>query len=226
MRVLIAIACASGLAFASTFGAERNYDVIGYSDDSKHVYFRKTTSEMFDNEEWLAVYDGTTTKMKKSVPVYRSCGDGDMECPKGSITKKVGEKTAAKIHATFGKPNASTLLAEKSKTGDELKDGFTQEFASATVNVRAETKIVGKLPEAIAHPWPTAQFEVKLTVTANGGTWIATQKIRVATIDNSDNAHVREWPVFGVQGLATAPDLRSVAIVFGHKPYVIKLTKS
>src|SRR5687768_1509707 len=220
MRILIALLVMVGTAHATHPGSSSTYALAGFTDDSKHVYFTKTNSFIMDTEEWLAVYDASTLKLKKSVPVFRECPSEDCT----AIARKVGDKTVAKLHASYTAPNAKTIAAAKAKIEEKaakaaVVKGLDQEFSAPNAQVKTTTKILGKLEDPNSDPGASAPFEVAVTVTANGGTYTGKTKLRVQTIDDIDNGNLQHWPLLAVQELAVAPDLRAVAIVFGRKPH-------
>lgn len=232
-RWLAAIACACvvmplGVALASHPGSFAGYVLLGFTADGKYAYFRKEVEQTLLEEHWLAVYDATTAKPKTSQPVFRDCGKGG-RCDRGQpISKKVGERTIAKLHAAHGAPSDKTMLAPRTaltwEAGiKEVKKGrLEQVFTGDGVEVVAVSKLRGKLPDPNNEP-PAIIFDLELTVTAGASRWTAKHVLRATTVDNADNGNNQEWPGLYVEALALAPDRRAAAFVFATKPHVVKL---
>src|SRR5262245_16107950 len=62
-----------GVAFATHPGSSTAYVVLGTSADGKSIYFTKKSESVDLAEEWTAVYDSATGKLKTSQPTYRNC---------------------------------------------------------------------------------------------------------------------------------------------------------
>jgi hypothetical protein len=236
---LVFVMATFGIAFATHPGSSSGYEMVGFSTDSKSVFFKKSSWSVMEREDWFAVWDAATGKQKTSQPVLRLCGPGgewekDATCERGDktapqIDQKTGDKTIAKIHATHGALAADSLLAQKAKVDDKkyLKEvtstGHVQVFTGKNVEVQVTTKLEGKkLPDLSDGNSKTVFFSLELTVTAGTDTWTAKTRVHGDPIEDLDNGNILLWSGLYVQGLAVAPDRKAVGFVFAGKPYVLQ----
>jgi len=225
-----------GVAFATHPGSSSGYAVLGFTADSKHVYFKKGLFSVMITEEWLAVYDATTGKQKTSQPTLRNCSpmddklDPDAKCERGTpIDKRSGERTIAKIHQTHGgAPAADSLLAAKAKPDGAVakKDikaaGYVQVFSGKGFEVKTTVKLESKsLPDLADGMMKTAFFQLELAITGGGATWMTKTRVHADPTEDPDNGNILLWTSLHVDSLAVAPDRRAVALTFSGKPYVI-----
>lgn len=230
-RVVVAFACvvgSVGVAMATHPGGRSDYAVLGFTADSKYVYFQKDVDDVMVSSVWLAVYDATTGKLKTSQPVERACAIED-DCDASTISKKVGAKTIAKLHASHGAPSPGSRLvaSRRADQDDAIRDarqaGHLQTFTGKDLEVRTRTKLRGRLVDPMETGSASASFELDVTVTAGGSTWTAKRRLNAESVNDTDNANIELWPELYVQELAVAPDRRAVALVFARRPFVVKL---
>ena len=240
---LVVVMATFGLAVATHPGASSAYSLIGFSADSKTVYFKKASWNVMQAEEWFVVWDATTGKQKTSQPILRHCGAGgefeagaECEGPRGStvpqIEKKTGERTVAKLHASHGAVAKDPLLVPQAKIGDDqylkaaTSTGHTQVFTGKGIEIKVTTTYEGKkLPDLSDGTPKTAFFKLAATITAGGETWTASSRVYGEPVEDLDNGNIIRWEGLYVQYLALAPDRHAFALTFAGKPFLIQRKK-
>lgn len=207
---LVFMAAALPDALAATYGSSSKYKLVGFTDDSKYVYFERHDSDMEDWSIWLRVIDAKTMKPVKAVRIEHDCG-GDT-----CVSKKQGKRFRAKLYAKYGKPNS------KPQKGRNIEE------ASWTIrdsSIETKTLLLGRLPDLMDGGDLKARFDLSVEVKVKAKVAsVGKKKLWAHAVEDEFNGNNYEWADLYVQQLDLAPDGTSLALVFARKPFVVRLT--